>query len=89
MGGGGGGAGPPRPTTPPPGPRDPSSTTALYDHYLLMSRTKTDAVTARLLTLVKRVTLTRDWLNTKWATRNGDVNKHIAEHHLQTKHQID
>ena len=23
------------------------------------------------------------------ATRNGDVNNHIAEHHLQTKHQID
>ena len=21
--------------------------------------------------------------------RNGDVNNHIAEHHLQTKHQID
>ena len=30
------------------------------------------------------------WLTEhKWATRNGDVNKHIAEHHLQTKHQID
>ena len=25
----------------------------------------------------------------KKATRNGDVNNHIAEHHLQTKHQID
>ena len=25
----------------------------------------------------------------KWASRNGDVNNHIAEHHLQTKHQID
>ena len=25
----------------------------------------------------------------KWVTRNGDVNCHIAEHHLQTKHQID
>ena len=24
----------------------------------------------------------------KRATRNGDVNNHIAEHHLQTKHQI-
>ena len=24
----------------------------------------------------------------KLATRNGDVNNHIAEHHLQTKHQI-
>ena len=27
--------------------------------------------------------------NHKRATRNGDVNNHIAEHHLQTKHQID
>ena len=25
----------------------------------------------------------------KQATRNGDVNNHIAEHHLKTKHQID
>ena len=25
----------------------------------------------------------------KRATRNGDVNNHMAEHHLQTKHQID
>ena len=25
----------------------------------------------------------------KRATRNGDVNNHIAEHHLQTKHRID
>ena len=25
----------------------------------------------------------------KRVTRNGDVNSHIAEHHLQTKHQID
>ena len=25
----------------------------------------------------------------KRATRNGDVKNHIAEHHLQTKHQID
>ena len=25
----------------------------------------------------------------KLATRNGDVNNHIAEHNLQTKHQID
>ena len=56
-----------------------------------MSRTKTNrrtdrwqnirsnAVSARLLTLTKH----------KRATRNGDVNNHIAEHHLQTKHQID
>ena len=25
----------------------------------------------------------------KRATRNGDVNNHIAKHHLQTKHRID
>ena len=25
----------------------------------------------------------------KRTTRNGDVNNHIAEHHLKTKHQID
>ena len=25
----------------------------------------------------------------KRATRNGDINNHIAEHHLKTKHQID
>ena len=25
----------------------------------------------------------------KRVTRNGDVNNHIAEHHLKTKHQID
>ena len=30
------------------------------------------------------------WLTEhKQGTRNGDVNNHIAEHHLQTKHQID
>ena len=26
---------------------------------------------------------------TKQRLRNGDVNNHIAEHHLKTKHQID
>ena len=25
----------------------------------------------------------------KRTTRNGDINNHIAEHYLQTKHQID
>ena len=34
-------------------------------------------------------TLARNWLNTQRATRNGDTKNHIAEHHLQTKHQID
>ena len=28
-------------------------------------------------------------LNTNLATKNGDVNNHIAEHHLQTNHRIE
>ena len=28
-------------------------------------------------------------LAVKRATRNGDINNHIAEHHLQTNHRID
>ena len=64
-----------------------------------MSRTKTNrkthreqyarsnAATARLLTLLLAIgaRLTEH----KCAKINGDVNKYIAEHHLQTKHQID
>ena len=33
--------------------------------------------------------LTTRLIEHKRATRNGDANNHIAEHHLQTKHQID
>ena len=33
--------------------------------------------------------LSRRLTEHKRATRNGDVNNHIAEHHLKTKHQID
>ena len=53
--------------------------------------TKSKAATARLLTLAKPAeTLARRRLTeSKGAMRNGDVNNHIAEHHLQTKHQID
>ena len=53
--------------------------------------TRSNAATARLLTLVKPAeTFVRDQLTeNKRATRNGDANNHIAEHHLQTKHQID
>ena len=53
--------------------------------------TRSNAATARLLTLVKPAeTLVRDQLTEhKRAARNGDANNHIAEHHLQTKHQID
>ena len=30
------------------------------------------------------------WLTEhKWTMKNGDINNHIAKHHLQTKHQID
>ena len=29
------------------------------------------------------------WSSLLRPTRNGDVNNHITEHHLQTKHQID
>ena len=71
-----------------------------YEDYLPMSRTKTNRKTDRekytrsnnatttLPTLVKLAeTLARDWPNT--TTRNGDVNNHIVEHHLQMKHQID
>ena len=68
-----------------------------------MSRTKTnrrtdkkqytrsnDATAGLLSTLVKPAeTLIRNQLTEpKRATRNGDVNNHIAEHHLLTKHQI-
>ena len=34
-------------------------------------------------------TLSTQLTERKRATRNGDVNNHIADHHLQTKHQID
>ena len=73
------------------------------DDYLLMSRTKTNrrtdreqytrsnAATARLLTLVKPAdkNLSTRLTEHKRATRNGDVNNHIAEHHLKTKHHVD
>ena len=49
--------------------------------------TRSNAATARLLTLVKSAeTLALDWPN---KNERRDVNNHIAEHHLQTKHQID
>ena len=47
-----------------------------------------NSATARLLTLVKPA-VSRRLTEHKRATRNGDVNNHIAEHHLKTKHQID
>ena len=52
---------------------------------------RSNASTARLLILVKPAeTLPRDWHNTKAGQEiNGDVNSHIAGHHLQTKHYID
>ena len=37
----------------------------------------------------RQKTLANDWPNTTEQRENGDVNNHIAEHHLQTEHQID
>ena len=74
---------------------------ALYDDYLLMSRTKTNrkidreqytrsnAATARLLTLVKPAETFRRLTEHKPATRMVTSTIHIAEHHLHTKQQID
>ena len=45
--------------------------------------TRSNAATARLLSLVKLAETKR-----KRAMRNGDIKNHIAEHHLQLKHQI-
>ena len=44
-----------------------------------------------LLTLVRETgrNLSKRLAEHKRAKRNGDVNNHIAEHHLKTKHQID
>ena len=46
-----------------------------------------NSATARLLTLVKPA-VSRRLTEHKRATRNGDVNNHITEHRLQTKHRI-
>ena len=52
--------------------------------------TRSNAGTARLLKFVKSGRNLSMQLNKhKQAMRNGDVNNHIAEHHLQMKHQID
>ena len=53
--------------------------------------TRSNAVTTIPLTLVRLVeTLARDSLNTsKRQEMAGDVYNHIAEHHVQTKPQID
>ena len=74
----------------------------IYGDCLLMSRTKTNrstdreqytisnAATSRLLTFGETGrNLSTRLTEHKLATRNGDVNNHIAEHHLKTKHQID
>ena len=62
----------------------------LYDDYSLISRTKTNRRTAREQYIGKTGrNLSTRLTEHKRATRNGDVNNHIAEHHLQTKHQID
>ena len=52
--------------------------------------TRSKAATARLLTLVKPAeTFSTRLTEHKRATRNGDVNNHITEHHFQKKHQFD
>ena len=52
--------------------------------------TRSNAGTARLLKLVKSGRNLSTRLNEhKRTMRNGDVSNHIAEHHLQMKHQID
>ena len=51
---------------------------------------RSNAATARLLTLVRPTTYIGTRLTGhKRATRNGDVNNDVASDHLQTTHQID
>ena len=53
--------------------------------------TKSNAPTAKLLNYIGETGRNLStWLteHCKRAMRNGDVNNHIAEHHLQMKHQI-
>ena len=48
-----------------------------------------NAAIPRPLTSVRPIEpLTGDWLNLNERTSNVDVNNHVAEHHLQTNHQI-
>ena len=63
----------------------------LYGDYLTMSRTKTNRRNNCQASYVGETSsnLSTRLTKHKWATRNGDVNNHIAEHHLQTKHQIE
>ena len=52
--------------------------------------TRSNAATARPLKWGKPAeTFSTQMTKHKRATRNDDVNNHIVEHHLQTKHQID
>ena len=53
--------------------------------------TRSNTATAKPLTLVSETGRNLNTLLTKHkqATINGDFDNHIAEHHLQTKHQID
>ena len=67
------------------------STPETYGDWLLMSGTKTNRSTDReQYTRSNAATnLSTRLTEHKRATTNGDVNNHIAEQHLQTKHQID
>ena len=51
--------------------------------------TRSNAATARLLTLVKPAETFRRLIEHKRATRMVTSKIHIAKHHLHTKHQID
>ena len=52
--------------------------------------TRSNAATARLLYIGETGrNLSTQLTEHKRATKNGDVNSHIAKHHLKTTHQID
>ena len=51
--------------------------------------TRSNAPTTRLLALVRLAETTRQTEQMKRATRNGDVNNHIAVHHQMTNHNTD
>ena len=52
--------------------------------------TRSNAATATYVTLATYFGETGTWLTEhKRVSRNGDINNHISEHYLQTKHQFD
>ena len=79
--GGGGGGGGPRPPPPPP-------CTLPLDPPLVLYKIKCCDCQANFIGETCR-NLSSRLADHKRATRKGDVNNHITEHHLQKKHQID